>query len=43
MQLREELKSKDALINNLKSIEGELKGKNETIETLKQTITILKK
>ncbi len=42
MQLREELKAKDDIINNFKGIEGELKGKNETIESLKQTIAILK-
>ena len=42
MQLRQELNAKDAMINNLKAIEGELKGKNETIESHKQTIDILK-
>ena len=42
MQLRQELNAKDAIINNLKAMEGELKGKNETIESLKLTIETLK-
>ncbi len=38
MQLREELKAKDAIINNFKGIEGELKGKMKLQKVLKKLL-----